>query len=66
MLLNLEYEKRKNKVDFTPANYEINADAIVDINNANITTALPTDIVSNLYINMLKEIILCDYNHIDY
>jgi hypothetical protein len=27
---------------------------------------LPVDIASKLYINMLKEIILCDYNHVDY
>ena len=29
-------------------------------------TTLQIDIASNLYINMLKEIILCDYNHVDY
>ena len=26
----------------------------------------PVDLVSNLYIDMLKEIIMCDYNHVDY
>ena len=64
-LLKLEYEKkRKNKVDSTPAD---DADAITtNINSANITTALPIDIASNLYIDILKEIILCDYNHEDY
>jgi hypothetical protein len=63
-LLKLEDEKKgKNKVDSTPAD---DADAIVNINSANMTTALPIDIASNLYIDMLKEIILCDYNHVDY
>jgi hypothetical protein len=32
--------------------------------NEDIMTKLPIDIVSNLYIEMLKEIILCDYNHV--
>jgi hypothetical protein len=59
-LLKLEYRKRKNKV---AAEY---ADGIVNINSANITAMLPVDIASKLYINMLKEIILCDYNHVDY
>ena len=35
-----------------------------DVNNANIMP--PVDLVSNLYIDMLKEIIMCDYNHVDY
>ena len=26
----------------------------------------PVDLVSNLYIDILKEIIMCDYNHVDY
>ena len=26
----------------------------------------PVDLVSNLYIDMLKEIIICDYNYVDY
>lgn len=32
-LLKLEYEKGKNKVDSTPADDVINADAIVNINS---------------------------------
>ena len=35
-----------------------------NVNNANIMP--PVDLVSNLYIDMLKEIIMCDYNHVDY
>lgn len=57
-LLKIEYNKGKNKVDAT--------DAIVNINSTNITAMLPVDIASNLYINMLKGIILSDYNHVDY
>jgi hypothetical protein len=60
-LLKLEYDKGKNKVDATASD---DAGAITNINNANIMTKLPIDIVSNLYIEMLKEIILCDYNHV--
>ena len=26
----------------------------------------PVDLVSNLYIDMLKEIIICDYNYVNY
>jgi hypothetical protein len=62
----LEYEKRENKVDSTPADDDINVDAIVNINSANIMTMLPKDIASNLYIDIVKEIILCDYNHVEY
>ncbi|HET7392101.1 MAG TPA: hypothetical protein VFJ51_14895 [Nitrososphaeraceae archaeon] len=45
-LLKLEYEKGKNNADTT--------DAITNINTDNIMTALPIDIASNLYINMLS------------
>ena len=38
--------------------------AASNVNNANIMP--PVDLVSNLYIDMLKEIIMCDYNHVDY
>jgi hypothetical protein len=65
-LLKLEYEMGKDKVNACAPADDINADAIVNINSANITTALPVDIASNLYIDMLKEIILWDYNHEDY
>ena len=44
---------------------DVNADAAAsNVNNANIMP--PVDLVSNLYIDMLKEIIICDYNHVDY
>lgn len=70
-LLKLEDEKRKNKsknkVDATAsAADDINVDSIININSTSIITILPIDIVSKLYINMLKEIILCDYNHANY
>src|SRR6476646_4824693 len=58
-LLRLEDEK-KNEAD----GY-VDADAAANnVNNANIMP--PVDLVSNLYIDMLKEIIMCDYNHVDY
>ena len=52
--------KKKNEAD-----RDVNADAAAsNVNNANIMP--PVDLVSNLYIDMLKEIIMCDYNHVDY
>ena len=62
-LLRLENEKKKNKKN--EADGDVNADAAAsNVNNANIMP--PVDLVSNLYIDMLKEIIMCDYNHVDY
>ena len=53
-------KKKKNEADG-----DVNADAAAsNVNNANIMP--PVDLVSNLYIDMLKEIIMCDYNHVDY
>jgi hypothetical protein len=59
-LLRLENEKKKKN----EADRDVNADAASNVNNANIMP--PVDLVSNLYIDMLKEIIICDYNHVDY
>jgi hypothetical protein len=59
-LLKLENEKKKKN----EADRDVNADAASNVNNANIMP--PVDLVSNLYIDMLKEIIMCDYNHVDY
>ncbi|MGA9171087.1 MAG: hypothetical protein WBZ20_13195 [Nitrososphaeraceae archaeon] len=62
-LLRLENEKKKNKEN--EADGYVNADAAAsNVNNANIMP--PVDLVSNLYIYMLKEIIICDYNYVDY
>jgi hypothetical protein len=62
-LLRLENEKKKNKKN--EADGDVNADAAANtVNNANIMP--PVDLVSNLYIDMLKEIIICDYNYVDY
>ena len=62
-LLRLEDEKKKNKKN--EADGDVNADAgPSNVNNANIMP--PVDLVSNLYIDMLKEIIICDYNYVDY
>ena len=60
-LLRLENEKKtKNEAD-----RDVNAGADArNVNNANILP--PVDLVSKLYIEMLKEIIICDYNHVDY
>jgi hypothetical protein len=59
-LLRIENEKKKNEADG-----DVNADAVANnVNNANIMP--PVNLVSNLYIDMLKEIIMCDYNHVDY
>jgi hypothetical protein len=58
-LLRLEDEKKKNEADG-----DVNADAAAsNVNNANIMP--PVDLVSNLYIGMLKEIIICDYNDVE-
>jgi hypothetical protein len=59
-LLKLENEKKKKN----EADRDVNADAASNVNNANIMP--PVDLVSNLYTDMLKEIIMCDYNHVDY
>ncbi|HET7283826.1 MAG TPA: hypothetical protein VFI70_04005 [Nitrososphaeraceae archaeon] len=62
-LLRLEDEKKKNKKNEVDG--DVNADAAAsNVNNANIMP--PVDLVSNLYIGMLKEIIICDYNYVDY
>ena len=58
-LLSLENENKENEADG-----DVNAGAASNVNNANIMP--PVDIVSNLYIDMLKEIIICDYNYVDY
>jgi hypothetical protein len=56
----MKKKKHKNEAD-----RYVNADAAAsNVNNANIMP--PVDLVSNLYIDMLKEIIMCDYNHVDY
>ena len=60
-LLKLENEKKKKN----EADGYVNADAVANnVNNANIMP--PVHLVSNLYIDMLKEIIMCDYNYVDY
>ena len=59
-LLKLGNEKKKKN----EADGDVNADAASNVNNANIMP--PVDLVSNLYIDMLKEIIMCDYNHVNY
>src|SRR6478672_7495605 len=62
-LLRLEDEKKKNKKNEVDG--DVNADAAAsNVNSVNIMP--PVDLVSNLYIDMLKEIIMCDYNHVDY
>jgi hypothetical protein len=62
-LLRLENEKKNKKKN--EADGDVNAGAAAsNVNNANIMP--PVDLVSNLYIDMLKEIIICDYNHVDY
>ena len=62
-LLRLEDEKKKNKKKEVDG--DVNADAASsNVNNANIMP--PVDLVSNLYIDMLKQIIICDYNYVDY
>jgi hypothetical protein len=55
-----EKEKRKKN----EADRDVNTGAASNVNNANIMP--PVDLVSNLYIDMLKEIIMCDYNYVDY
>lgn len=56
-LLRLENEKKKKN----EADGDVNAGAAANnVNNANIMP--PVGLVSNLYIEMLKEIIMCDYN----
>lgn len=61
-----EKGKRGNKVDGSEPDDGINTGAIVNIKNAAMMSEPPVDIVSNLYVNMLKEIILCDYQHVGY
>jgi hypothetical protein len=58
-LLRLENEKKKNEADM-----DVNTGAASNVNNANIMP--PVDLVSSLYIDMLREIIICDYNYVDY
>ena len=56
-LLRLENEKKKNKKNEVDG--DVNADAAANtVNNVNIMP--PVDLVSNLYIDMLKEIIIFD------
>jgi len=63
-LLRLEDEKKKKNKKNEVDGY-VNADAAAsNVNNANIMP--PVDLVSNLYIDMLKQIIICDYNYVDY
>jgi hypothetical protein len=68
-LLKLEAEKKKrNKISL--ANDE-DASSCNNNDNADIIAAVPPpspiiDIINNLYIGMLKQIILCDYKHTDF
>ena len=55
--------KNENKKKKNEADGDVNAGAASNVNNANIMP--PVDLVSNLYIDMLKEMIMCDYNHVE-
>jgi hypothetical protein len=68
-LLKLEAEKKKrNKISLS--NDDEDASSCNNNDNADIIAAVPSpspiiDIINNLYIGMLKQIILCDYKHTD-
>jgi hypothetical protein len=67
-LLKLEAEeKKRNKISL--ANDE-DASSCNNNDNTDIILAVPPppiiDIINNLYIGMLKQIILCDYKHTDF
>jgi hypothetical protein len=69
-LLKLEAEKNKKRNKIPLANDERASSICNNNNNTDIIAAVPSspiiDIIDNLYIDMLKQIILCDYKHTDF
>ena len=69
-LLKLEAEKNKKRNKIFLANDEHASICNNNNNNTDIIATVPSpsiiDIIDNLYIGMLKQIILCDFKHIDF